>query len=215
MSAPLPGRFFLWALRLIGRHFRLARLSAIAVFMTEQTTARASPAIIIRPGQLADIFAITGIYRHAVLTGTASFEIEPPDVEEMSRRWKALHDGGYPYHVAELDGAVAGYAYAGPYRTRPAYHWTVEDSIYVDQRLHRRGIGRRLLDRLIADCEALGFRQMIAVIGDSRQTPSIALHQAAGFRLIGTMEAVGFKFDGWLDTVLMQRPLGPGADTAP
>jgi L-amino acid N-acyltransferase YncA len=183
--------------------------------MTEQTTARASPAIVIRPARLVDISAITGIYRHAVLTGTASFEIEPPDVDEMSRRWKTLCDGGYPYHVAEVEGAVTGYAYAGPYRTRPAYHWTVEDSIYVDPRMHRRGIGRHLLDRLIADCEGLGFRQMIAVIGDSRQTPSIALHSTAGFRLLGTMEAVGFKFGGWLDTVLMQRPLGPGASTAP
>lgn len=180
--------------------------------MTEQTTARA---IVIRPARLADMPAIAAIYRHAVLTGTATFEIDPPDVEEMSRRWSALQDGGYPYHVAEFEGAVTGYAYAGPYRTRPAYHWTVEDSVYVDPRIHRRGIGRRLLDRLIADTEALGFRQMIAVIGDSRQTPSIALHRAAGFRLIGAMEAVGFKFGGWLDTVLMQRPLGPGAATVP
>jgi phosphinothricin acetyltransferase len=183
--------------------------------MTEQTMARALPAIVIRPARLADIAAIAGIYRHAVLTGTATFEIEPPDEEEMSRRWRALCDGGYPYHVAEFEGAVAGYAYSGPYRTRPAYYWTVEDSIYVDPRMHRRGIGRCLLDRLITDCEALGFRQMIAVIGDSRQTPSIGLHRAAGFRLIGTMEAVGFKFEGWLDTVMMQRPLGPGATTAP
>jgi L-amino acid N-acyltransferase YncA len=180
--------------------------------MAEQTTARS---IAIRPARLDDISAIAGIYRDAVLTGTASFEIEPPDEEEMSRRWNVLHDGGYPYHVAEFEGAVTGYAYAGPYRTRPAYHWTVEDSIYVDPRMHRLGIGRRLLDRVVTDCEALGFRQMIAVIGDSQQAPSIALHRAAGFRLIGTMEAVGFKFGGWLDTVLMQRPLGPGAATAP
>jgi len=183
--------------------------------MTEQTTAKASPAIVVRPARRADISAIAGIYRHAVLNGTATFEIEPPDEKEMARRWSTLCDGGYPYHVAEFDGAVTGYAYAGPYRTRPAYHWTVEDSIYVDPRMHRRGIGHRLLDRLITDCEALGFRQMIAVIGDSRQTPSIALHRAAGFRLIGTMEAVGFKFERWLDTVLMQRPLGSGAGAAP
>jgi L-amino acid N-acyltransferase YncA len=196
-------------------HFRLTGISTIAVFMTEQTTAGASPTIVIRPARLADISAIADIYRHAVLTGTASFEIEPPDAEEMSRRWKTLRDGGYPFHVAELEGVVTGYAYAGPYRARPAYHWTVEDSIYVDPRMHRHGIGRRLLDHLIADCEVVGFRQMIAVIGDSRQTPSIALHRAAGFRLIGTMEAVGLKFGRWLDTVLMQRPLGPGAATVP
>jgi L-amino acid N-acyltransferase YncA len=175
----------------------------------------ALPAIAIRPARLADISAIASIYRHAVLNGSASFEIEPPDEEEMSRRWTTLCDGGYPYRVAEFEGTVTGYAYAGPYRTRPAYHWTVEDSIYVDPQMHRRGIGRRLLDRLITDCEALGFRQMIAVVGDSRQTPSIALHSAAGFRLIGTMAAVGFKFGGWLDVVLMQRPLGPGAATPP
>ncbi|MBO0759227.1 MAG: N-acetyltransferase [Bradyrhizobiaceae bacterium] len=183
--------------------------------MTERTPARASPAIVIRPARLADIAAIAGIYRHAVLNGTASFEIEAPDEKEMLRRWNALRDGGYPYLVAECDGATTGYAYAGPYRARPAYQWTVEDSIYVDPQMHRHGIGRRLLDCLMTDCEALGFRQMIAVIGDSRQTPSIALHRAAGFRLIGTMEAVGFKFGGWLDTVLMQRELGPGASEAP
>jgi len=183
--------------------------------MTEQTNATKSARTVIRPARFSDISAIASIYRHAVVNGTASFEIEPPDEEEISRRWNALRDGGYPYHVAEIDGAVTGYAYAGPYRTRPAYHWTVEDSIYVDPRLHRRGIGRNLLDRLVTDCEALGFRQMIAVIGDSRQTPSIALHRAAGFRLIGTMDAVGFKFGGWLDTVLMQRALGAGAATLP
>jgi L-amino acid N-acyltransferase YncA len=179
--------------------------------MTDETTAGASSAIVIRPAGLADIAAIAGIYRHAVLHGTATFEIEPPDEQEMARRWKVLRDGGYPYYVAEFRGTVAGYAYAGPYRTRPAYYWTVEDSIYLDPQMQRRGIGRRLLDHLIADCEARGFRQMIAVIGDSRQTPSIALHRAVGFRLIGTMEAVGFKFGGWLDTVLMQRQLGVGA----
>jgi L-amino acid N-acyltransferase YncA len=183
--------------------------------MTDGTTAGASPAIVIRPAGLADIAAIAGIYRHAVLHGTATFEIEPPDEQEMSRRWKALRNGGYPYYVAEFGGAVAGYAYAGPYRARPAYYWTVEDSIYLDPQMQRRGIGRRLLDNLIADSEARGFRQMIAVIGDSQQTPSIALHRAAGFRLIGTMEAVGFKFGGWLDTVLMQRQLGTGAAAAP
>jgi L-amino acid N-acyltransferase YncA len=183
--------------------------------MTDETTAGASSAIVIRPAGLADIAAIAGIYRHAVLHGTATFEIEPPDEQEMSRRWKALRDGGYPYYVAEFGGAVAGYAYAGPYRTRPAYYWTVEDSIYLDPQMQRRGIGRRLLDHLITDCEARGFRQMIAVIGDSRQTPSIALHRAVGFRLIGTMEAVGFKFGGWLDTVLMQRQLGAGAAALP
>jgi L-amino acid N-acyltransferase YncA len=108
-----------------------------------------------------------------------------------------------------------GYAYAGPYRARPAYRWTVEDSIYVAPKAHRRGIGRGLLERLIEDCAARDFRQMIAVIGDSHNAPSIELHRVAGFRPVGTFESVGFKFGRWLDSVLMQRPLGPGASIAP
>ncbi len=173
----------------------------------------------LRPATPADIPAITRIYGAAVRTGTASFEIEPPDEAEMARRQRALLEGGYPYLVAEADGAdagaVLGYAYAGPYRTRPAYHWSVENSIYVDAQAHRRGIGRALLARLIAEAETQGFRQMIAVIGNSSQTPSIALHDALGFRMIGTVENVGFKFGRWLDTVLMQRALGPGAGIPP
>jgi phosphinothricin acetyltransferase len=169
----------------------------------------------IRPAAAADLAAITPIYEHAVRHGTASFEIEPPDEAEMTRRWRTLIDGGYPYVVAELDGAIAGYAYAGPYRSRPAYHWCVEDSIYVAPAMHRRGVGAALLARLIVEAEQRGFRQMIAVIGDSQQAPSIELHRAAGFRLIGTIENVGFKFGRWLDSVLMQRALGPGATTAP
>jgi L-amino acid N-acyltransferase YncA len=171
--------------------------------------------ISLRSAGRADMPAITAIYAHAVATGTASFELEPPDEPEMARRHCTLLDGGYPYLVAACDGAIAGYAYAGPYRSRPAYRWTVEDSIYVAPQAHRRGIGRMLLHRLIGDCEARDFRQMIAVIGDSQQAPSIALHRAVGFRLVGTVEAVGFKFGRWLDTVLMQRPLGPGASMAP
>jgi L-amino acid N-acyltransferase YncA len=171
--------------------------------------------ISIRPAGPADIPAITQIYASAVLTGTASFEVEPPDEAEMARRQRVLLDGGYPYLVAELQGVVVGYAYAGAYRSRPAYRWTVEDSIYVVPQVHRRGVGRLLLDRVIDECAARDFRQMIAVIGDSQQAASIALHRAAGFRLVGTFEAVGFKFGRWLDTVLMQRALGSGASTAP
>jgi L-amino acid N-acyltransferase YncA len=162
-----------------------------------------------------DIAAITQIYAHAVRTGTASFELEPPNEVEMAHRQCILLDGGYPYLVAELDGTIAGYAYAGPYRTRPAYRWTVEDSVYVAPHAQRRSVGRVLLDRLIRECEERDFRQMIAVIGDSQQMPSIALHRAAGFRLVGTVEAVGFKFGRWLDSVLMQRRLGPGASAPP
>jgi L-amino acid N-acyltransferase YncA len=169
----------------------------------------------IRAAGAADILAISRIYAHAVRHGTASFELEPPDEAEMARRQRALLEGGFPYLVAELDGVVAGYAYAGPYRARPAYRFSVEDSIYVAAEAHRRGVGRALLDRLIVESEARGFRQMIAVIGDSAQLSSIELHRAAGFRLIGAIESVGFKFGRWLDSVLMQRPLGPGASTVP
>jgi L-amino acid N-acyltransferase YncA len=167
----------------------------------------------IRPALAGDIAAITRIYAHAVAHGTASFELEPPDEAEMARRYRTLA-GRFPYLVAERAGVVVGYAYAGPYRARPAYNWSVEDSIYIAPEFHRRGIGALLLARLVADSEALGFRQMIAVIGDSAQTASIAVHRAAGFDLIGTLRSVGFKHGKWLDTVLMQRALGEG-DAAP
>jgi L-amino acid N-acyltransferase YncA len=169
----------------------------------------------IRPATPHDLAAITRIYDHAVRHGTASFEIEPPDETEMTRRYQALRAGGHPYLVAEHAGAVAGYAYAGPYRARPAYRWSVEDSIYVAADAQRRGIGRVLLERLIAEAEAGGFRQMIAVIGDSANAASIELHRAAGFRLVGTFDNVGFKFGRWLDSVLMQRALGKGAGANP
>jgi L-amino acid N-acyltransferase YncA len=171
--------------------------------------------IAIRPAALADIPAITRIYAHAVKHGTASFELEPPDEAEMTRRMQALLDGGFPYIVAENGSELAGYAYAGPYRTRPAYRFTVEDSIYVDPNAHRRGIGRVLLARLIEESERRGFRQMLAVIGDSANAPSIEVHRAAGFRMVGNFENVGFKFGRWLDSVLMQRDLGAGAKTLP
>jgi phosphinothricin acetyltransferase len=168
----------------------------------------------IRPAQSNDIAAITRIYAHAVEHGTASFELEPPHEVEMARRQQALLARRFPYLVAELDGGVAGYAYAGPYRDRHAYDWCVEDSIYIAPQFHRRGIGRALLTRLIADTEALGFRQMLGVIGDSANTASIAVHAACGFRLIGNFQSIGFKHGRWLDTVLMQRALG-GGDAVP
>jgi L-amino acid N-acyltransferase YncA len=169
----------------------------------------------VRTAVAADIPAITGIYSHAVQYGTASFEVAPPDEGEMASRFRTLADGGFPYLVAELEGAVRGYSYAGPYHRRIAYRHTLEDSIYVAPEFHGRGIGRALIDSLLIEATALGFRQMIAVIGDSGQAASIALHRAAGFRTVGTCEAVGFKFGRWLDIVLMQRSLGPGASIAP
>jgi phosphinothricin acetyltransferase len=133
----------------------------------------------------------------------------------MARRRAGYLAAGYPYIVAEAEGRLLGYAYVSAYRPRPAYRFSVENSIYIDQEARRGGIGSALLPVLIERCTALGFRQMIAVIGDSNQAPSIELHRALGFRLIGTIENVGFKFDRWLDTVLMQRPLGPATDTSP
>jgi phosphinothricin acetyltransferase len=170
----------------------------------------------IRAAGAADIPAITRIYGQSVRTATASFELEPPDEAEMARRMRALIDGGFPYLAAEIDGALVGYAYAGLYRTRPAYRFTVEDSVYVAPEAHGRGVGRALLTALIAQCAARGFRQMIAVIGDpARQQPSVALHRSLGFRQAGVLDHVGFKHGRWLDSLLMQRALGPGADTDP
>ena len=174
-----------------------------------------APTIIIRPATAADIKDITAIYAHAVEHGTASFEIEPPSVAEMTARQKILLDGGFPYLVADIAGAVAGYAYAGPYRPRIAYRHSVEDSVYVSPHVTRRGIGRLLLTELIATAKARGFRQMVAVIGDSQQTASIALHRSLGFSSVGTLKDIGFKHGRWLDSVLMQRPLGIGADAPP
>jgi L-amino acid N-acyltransferase YncA len=171
--------------------------------------------IIIRPAVPGDIGAITRIYADAVLNGTASFEIEPPDQSEMLRRQTALLKSHYPYFAAEIEGLVAGYAYAGPYRMRPAYNWSVEDSVYVTPKMHRKGMGALLLRALVAASAQRGYRQMIAVIGDTAQIGSIALHERAGFSHVGTLHSVGFKHGKWLDTVLMQRPLGQGDATAP
>jgi L-amino acid N-acyltransferase YncA len=175
----------------------------------------AETAMPIRTAEPRDIAAITRIYAHAVEHGTASFELEAPDEAEILKRYKTLREGRYPFIVADVDGQVAGYAYAGPYRPRPAYRFAVEDSVYIDPTMRRRGVGRALLQRLLAEAEAEGFRQMIAIIGDSNQTPSIALHQALGFRMVGTFEAVGYKFGRWLDSVMMQKALGKGATSAP
>ncbi len=133
----------------------------------------------------------------------------------MRKRMQAVLDGKFPYFVAEIEGRVAGYAYASFYRTRPAYRFTVEDSVYVASEMRRRGIGRALLEKLIEACTALGFRQMIAVIGDSNQAASIGVHKACGFNHAGNLKRIGWKFGRWLDTPLMQLALGPGANTPP
>ena len=170
---------------------------------------------VIRPATEADLPAVTGIYDHAVRFGTATFELVPPDRAEMTRRFRALVDDGYPYFVAALEGEAVGYAYAGAYRARPAYRFTVENSVYLKPAIHRRGVGLQLMQRLIAECEARGFRQMIAVIGDSANAGSIGVHARCGFQMIGTHPNVGFKFGRWLDIVMMQRALGEGASTMP
>jgi L-amino acid N-acyltransferase YncA len=167
-----------------------------------------------RAAEPRDVSAIVRIYAHAVEHGTATFEIDPPDEAEMARRLHTLSARKYPYVVAELAGVVIGYAYAGPYRDRRAYDWCVEDSIYLAPEFHRKGIGRLLLARLVTQSEAQGWRQMIAVIGDSAQAASIAVHARVGFSFVGTLRSVGYKQGRWLDTVLMQRSLGSG-DSAP
>jgi L-amino acid N-acyltransferase YncA len=171
--------------------------------------------IVIRPATAPDVPALTAIYRPAVTAGTASFELEPPDETEMNRRMQAVLAAGFPYVVAELDAKVVGYAYLGAYRPRPAYRWSVENSIYVAPEAQRSGIGGALLSHLIEAATARGFRQMIAVIGDSGQRGSIGLHRAAGFTFCGTVHAVGYKHGRWLDQVLMQRALGKGDGTPP
>jgi L-amino acid N-acyltransferase YncA len=169
----------------------------------------------IRPTTGADLPFITEIYEHAVRFGTATFELIPPDLAEMKRRFGALMDGGFPYLVAILEDRVVGYAYASPYRPRPAYRFTVENSVYLQPAVQRRGIGLQLLQNLIAECETRGYRQMIAVIGDSANAGSIGVHSRCGFQMIGTHPNVGFKFGRWLDTVMMQRGLGEGASSLP
>jgi len=171
-------------------------------------------AIEFREARERDFEVITAIYAHHVRTGTASFEIEPPDLSEMKRRWRQVTALHLPYLVAVADERVIGYAYVAPYRPRPAYRFTVEDSVYVAEHARGRGIGRALLGRLIEDSERAGARQMIAVIGDAGNTASIRVHAALGFAHIGVLKSVGNKFSRWLDVVLMQRALGAG-DGAP
>jgi phosphinothricin acetyltransferase len=169
----------------------------------------------IRPAVPADLPAIQSIYAHHVLHGLASFELDPPTLEEMRSRHDRIVAGGDPYLVAVDGDRLLGYAYASQYRPRPAYRFTVEDSIYVAPPLAGRGIGKALLSHLIDECESRGFRQMLAVIGDSANAASIGLHRACGFELKCTLDAFGFKFGRWVDSVLMQRALGHGQSSLP
>ena len=171
--------------------------------------------LLVRPSTPADLKAIHAIYAHAVQHGTGTFEIEVPTVEEMARRRDDLLSKGMPWLVAEQGDRVIGYAYAGPFRPRPAYRFSVEDSIYLDPDAQGRGVGRLLLAELLARCQSAGARQMLAVIGDSANLGSTGVHAALGFERCGLLRAVGWKFGRWLDVVLMQRPLGAADSSAP
>ena len=164
---------------------------------------------LVRPSTDSDVAAIARIYGHYVCCSTATFELEPPAESEIAKRRAAILSLGLPYLVVEGDGAVGGYAYANIYRPRPAYRFTIEDSIYIDPALVGRGLGQAALAELIEQCRRGPWRQMVAVIGDSANLPSIRLHQRFGFREVGTLRSVGFKLDRWVDTVLMQRELSP------
>jgi phosphinothricin acetyltransferase len=174
-----------------------------------------SASVIVRPSTDADLSAITAIYGWNVLNGLGTFEEIPPDQAEMSRRRAAFLGKGLPYLVAEQDGVVLGYAYAGPFRLRAAYRYTVEDSVYVGPDAVGKGVGKALLAALIDACEALGLRQMCAVIGDSGNAASVGLHAALGFEQKGVFPDMGYKFGRWVNLVWMQRPLNGGGSREP
>lgn len=171
--------------------------------------------LILRDARDDDMPAVQAIYAHHVLHGTASFELEPPTLEQMLQRRADIHANGLPYRVAEHEGEIVGYAYATLYRPRPAYRFTVEDSVYVREGMAGLGIGQRLLETVIQQCTDDGRRQMVAIIGNSENVASIRLHERLGFRKVGVFESVGFKHGRWLDTVIMQRELGEGASSTP
>jgi L-amino acid N-acyltransferase YncA len=171
--------------------------------------------VTLRTSTDADVVACAGIYREAVRNGTGTFELDEPDDAEMARRRQAILAQGLPWLVAERAGQVIGYAYANQFRPRRAYRFCVEDSIYLAPEARGQGAGRLLLAELIARCEALGIRQMLAVIGDAQNKGSIAVHRSCGFEHTGTFAAAGWKFERWLDVVMMQRRLGTGADAVP
>ncbi len=170
---------------------------------------------VIVTAEIADIPAITKICAYAVINGRASFELQPPDETEIQRRYKELVDGAYPYLVAKIDNILAGYAYAGPYRSRPGYRWSVENSVYINPEFQGLGLGSLLLDRIIQICTEKNFRQMIAIIADSANTSSIRLHEKAGFTHIAILVGVGRKHDTWIDSVIMQKQLGAGSSEPP
>jgi len=174
-----------------------------------------APALLIRPAAPADLPAVTAVYGWNVLNGTGTFELEAPDLAEMTRRHADVTGKGLPWLVAERAGQVLGYAYANHVRPRPAYRFCLEDSIYLLPEVQGQGAGRLLLAELMARCEAAGTRQMLAVIGDSANLASIGVHRALGFEQVGLLKSSGWKFERWLDVVIMQKSLGPGDATSP
>lgn len=183
--------------------------------MESRQTLKDGQRLVIRDAGETDMEAIRDIYAHHVLYGLATFEEVPPSVEELRSRRTSVLAAGLPYLLAELDGEIVGYSYATAYRPRPAYRFTIEDSVYVADGFGGRGIGSGLLRELIARCEKGPWRQMLAVVGNSGNAGSLALHRSMGFEPVGTLRSVGFKLGRWVDTVLMQRTLGEGDGTAP
>lgn len=170
---------------------------------------------VVRDAHRGDLARIQEIYAQHVLNGLASFEETPPDLAEMTRRFEATLERNLPFLVAESDGKLAGYSYAGPYRPRPAYRFCLENSVYVDAEAVGRGVGSALLIELIQRCSDLGYRQLIAVIGDSANHASMRLHEKHGFTRAGLLKSIGFKFGRWVDSVIMQRAIGEGDETLP
>ena len=171
--------------------------------------------LVIRPSRDEDVPALAAIYATSVATETASWEYDAPDVEEFARRRADLLSKGFPYFTAEWNGGVVGYSYASAFRARIGYRFVVEDSVYVLNEMKGRGIGKKLLMTLIDECSRLGYRQMVAVIGDSANEGSIKLHAACGFEQVALFKGIGFKFERWLDSVQMQRALGEGGESMP
>ncbi|MGB1876755.1 MAG: GNAT family N-acetyltransferase [Rhodospirillaceae bacterium] len=183
--------------------------------MADQTPLTPHKDLVVRDATDVDMADIASIYAHYVESSAATFEVEPPTPEDIKRRFDELTGNGMPYIVAKTGEQIVGFAYAGPYRSRWGYRYTVEDSVYVSKNHLGKGIGKALLKTLIDQATSRGYRQMISVIGDSANASSIALHSQLGFKVIGALPSTGRKFDRWIDSVLMQRPLGDGNTTAP
>ncbi len=184
-------------------------MRTIIAIKSRLTDSMKDKTVTVRHSSDDDINSITAIYAHEVLNGLASFEVVPPDADEMAQRRHNIVQAGYPYLVAAQEEKIIGYAYAGPYRTRPAYKNTLENSVYVSSTARRNGVGKMLLTELITLCEQGSWRTIIAIIGDTNNTGSIELHKSLGFRHVGTIEAAGFKLNRWVDSVIMQKMLAP------